>query len=76
MAQAVTESYYVVAAVALLVAVFVLVGLQDLKGEEGKGWKTLLGLRRRRPEDSEPAGSDGPSRQVRIMSSHWMDVEF
>ena len=44
-AQAVAYSFYVVAAVAFFVAVFVFVGLRNLKGEEGKGWKVLLGLR-------------------------------
>ncbi|KAL5604744.1 hypothetical protein BROUX41_001911 [Berkeleyomyces rouxiae] len=42
--EAVMRSYYVVAAVALCVAGFVAVGLRGLKGEEGKGWRTLLGL--------------------------------
>ncbi|KAI1492185.1 hypothetical protein F5X96DRAFT_628165 [Biscogniauxia mediterranea] len=44
-ARAITDSFYVVAAVALLVAVFVFFGLRGLRGEENKGWRTLLGLR-------------------------------
>ncbi|KAH8204639.1 hypothetical protein TruAng_001268 [Truncatella angustata] len=45
-AQAITSSFYVVGTVALVVAVFVFFGLQGLKGEEGKGWRMLLGSRR------------------------------
>lgn len=41
--QAVAYSFYVVAGVSLLVAVFVFVGLRNLQGEEGKGWRVLLG---------------------------------
>ncbi|KAI1167515.1 hypothetical protein F5B18DRAFT_602011 [Nemania serpens] len=44
-AQAITESFYVVATVALVVAVFVFFGLRGLKGEENKGWRMLLGLK-------------------------------
>ncbi|KAI0816772.1 hypothetical protein GGR55DRAFT_628510 [Xylaria sp. FL0064] len=46
-AQAITYSFYVVAAVALAVAIFVAIGLRGLKGEEGKGWRMLLGLKHR-----------------------------
>ncbi|KAI1769022.1 hypothetical protein GGR53DRAFT_475426 [Hypoxylon sp. FL1150] len=45
-AEAITHSFYVVGAVALVVAVFVFFGLRGLKGEEGKGWRMLLGLRK------------------------------
>ncbi|KAH9898939.1 hypothetical protein F4778DRAFT_178089 [Xylariomycetidae sp. FL2044] len=41
-AQAITDSFYVVGTVALLVAVFVFFGLRGLKGEEGKGWRALF----------------------------------
>lgn len=44
-AEAVTYSFYVVAVVSLLVAIFVFFGLRKLKGEEGKGWRLLLGRR-------------------------------
>ncbi|KAI3336684.1 hypothetical protein HD806DRAFT_474461 [Xylariaceae sp. AK1471] len=44
-AQAITDSFYVVSAVALVVAIFVFFGLRGLKGEEGKGWRMLLGLK-------------------------------
>ncbi|KAI1313664.1 hypothetical protein F5Y03DRAFT_104677 [Xylaria venustula] len=46
-AQAITDSFYVVSAVALAVAIFVAFGLRGLKGEEGKGWRMLLGLKHR-----------------------------
>ncbi|QUC19291.1 uncharacterized protein UV8b_03532 [Ustilaginoidea virens] len=42
--QAVSYSFYVVGAVSLGVAVFVFVGLRNLQGEEGKGWKALFGM--------------------------------
>lgn len=41
--QAVADSFYVVGAVALLVAVGCFFGLRNLQGEEGKGWRLLLG---------------------------------
>ncbi|KAI1195604.1 hypothetical protein F5X97DRAFT_307796 [Nemania serpens] len=44
-AQAITDSFYVVSTVALVVAVFVFFGLRGLKGEENKGWRMLLGLK-------------------------------
>lgn len=53
LAQAVTYSFYVVGAVSFLVAIFVFFGLRGLKGEEGKGWRLLLGLQK------EATGSHG-----------------
>ena len=44
-AQAVQYSFYVVGVVSVLVAVFVFFGLRGLHGEEGKGFRTLFGLR-------------------------------
>ncbi|KAI0552972.1 hypothetical protein F4679DRAFT_533177 [Xylaria curta] len=44
-ARAITDSFYVVATVALAVAIFVFFGLRGLKGEEAKGWRMLLGLK-------------------------------
>lgn len=41
--QAVSYSFYVVGGISLAVAVFVFIGLRNLHGEEGKGWKVLLG---------------------------------
>ncbi|KJZ72929.1 hypothetical protein HIM_07692 [Hirsutella minnesotensis 3608] len=45
--QAVSYSFYVVGAVSLVVAVGVFIGLRDLSGEEGKGWKALFRVRNR-----------------------------
>lgn len=42
--QSVADSFYVVGAIALLVACFCFFGLRGLQGEEGKGWRLLLGL--------------------------------
>ncbi|KAI2630776.1 hypothetical protein GGR54DRAFT_584157 [Hypoxylon sp. NC1633] len=56
-AQAITDSFYVVGTVALLVAIFVFFGLRGLRGEEGKGWRMLLGLNKRQ----STAGSNGHS---------------
>ena len=57
LADAVTYSFYVVATVSLLVAAFVFVGLRGLKGEEGKGWRMLLGLRKKGAHGSEAHGN-------------------
>ncbi len=45
MADAVARSFYVVAVIAVCVAVFVFIGLRHLRGENGKGWHMLLGVR-------------------------------
>jgi hypothetical protein len=41
--QAVVDSFYVVGTIALVVAAACSVGLRNLQGEEGKGWRLLLG---------------------------------
>lgn len=41
--QAVADSFYVVGAVSLMVSCFCFIGLRGLAGEEGKGWRLLLG---------------------------------
>lgn len=41
--QAVADSFYVVGSIALVVACFCFFGLRGLQGEEGKGWRLLLG---------------------------------
>lgn len=70
-AQAVTYSFYVVAAVAFCVAGFVAWGLRGIKGEEGKGWKMLLG---RVPHDGEedelPATRAASLRRRRLGHDH------
>ncbi|KAI1078358.1 hypothetical protein F5B20DRAFT_547866 [Whalleya microplaca] len=60
-AQAITDSFYVVAAVALCVAVFVFFGLRGLRGEEGKGWRMLLGLRKASLPSPSSHDHDSPS---------------
>lgn len=63
--QAVSYSFYVVGAVALVVAAFVFVGLHNLKGEEGKGWKVLFGISER-DGFSRLAAEDGDGTQRRV----------
>lgn len=58
MSEAVQYAYYVVGAVAILVASFVYIGLRKLKGEEGKGFRTLFGMKKRQLAD----GSEPPRR--------------
>lgn len=41
-AQAIQRSYYLVAGVALLISVCCFIGLRNLPGEEGKGWRSLV----------------------------------
>ncbi|PSS18605.1 hypothetical protein M430DRAFT_102294 [Amorphotheca resinae ATCC 22711] len=41
--QAVADSFYVVGGISFLVAYFCFLGLRGLQGEEGKGWRLLLG---------------------------------
>ena len=43
--QALIDTFYVVGAIAFLVALFCFVGLRGLKGEEGKSWRTAFLLR-------------------------------
>lgn len=40
--EAIRRSYYIVGGVALLISGFCFLGLRNLPGEEGKGWKLLL----------------------------------
>ncbi|KAI8677307.1 hypothetical protein NCS56_00620500 [Fusarium sp. Ph1] len=51
-ADAVSYSFYVVSVVAFAVAIFVAIGLRNIKGEEGKGWGVLLGLKKDHDSDS------------------------
>ncbi|ERS97260.1 hypothetical protein HMPREF1624_06591 [Sporothrix schenckii ATCC 58251] len=62
MAEAVADSFYVVAAVALLVAGFVFVGLRHVRGEDGKGWRMLLG----RPNAPSPEAAARRDEIVRM----------
>lgn len=56
--EAVQYAYYVVGSIAIVVASFVYIGLRKLKGEEGKGFRTLFGLKKRTLAD----GSEAPKR--------------
>lgn len=51
-ADAVSYSFYVVSVVAFAVAIFVAIGLRNIKGEEGKGWSVLFGLKKDHDSDS------------------------
>jgi MFS family permease len=66
-AEAVSYSFYVVAVVALAVSLFVAIGLRNIKGEEGKGFRVLFGLK----DENESARSDGngPQRVSRAFLS-------
>ncbi|KAJ4165854.1 hypothetical protein LMH87_007466 [Akanthomyces muscarius] len=61
--QAVSYSFYVVSGVSLLVAVFVFIGLRNLHGEDGKGWRVLLG-RKSWYQTQLDDESDEPGRKV------------
>ncbi|KAF4967186.1 hypothetical protein FSARC_5219 [Fusarium sarcochroum] len=63
-AEAVSYSFYVVAIVALAVSIFVAIGLRNIKGEEGKGWKVLFGLKH------EHERSDGNGRERRKLTPY------
>ncbi|KAK1537342.1 major facilitator superfamily transporter [Colletotrichum costaricense] len=68
-ATAVADSFYVVGIVAFVISVFVFFGLRNLKGEEGKGWSTLLGLKTNSDseDESDDNRADHPTRPVRYL---------
>ncbi|KAL6925136.1 hypothetical protein ACHAP8_001131 [Fusarium lateritium] len=61
-AEAVSYSFYVVAVVALVVSLFVAIGLRNIKGEEGKGFRVLFGLKDE--NESSRSGGNGPQRKL------------
>ncbi|KAL2074567.1 hypothetical protein VTL71DRAFT_8345 [Oculimacula yallundae] len=61
--QAVADSFYVVGSISLLVAGLCFFGLRGLQGEEGKGWRLLLG--KSPSSEYEPLGSDENQRAHR-----------
>lgn len=65
--EAVTYSFYVVGAISLLVGIFVFFGLRNLQGEEGKGWRLLLGLKSQ--DESTGDGYSGRS-QHKVTFTH------
>ncbi|KAI0180172.1 hypothetical protein GGR52DRAFT_230390 [Hypoxylon sp. FL1284] len=69
-AQAITRSFYVVGAVALVVAVFVFFGLRGLRGEEGKGWRMLLGLRKHHQQQEGTAATETGANGVNSGGAH------
>lgn len=68
--EAVSYSFYVVGTVSLLVAIFVFFGLNNLRGEEGKGWRVLLGLKdKAAPEalrNEESASGSSPKKVISL----------
>ncbi|TVY43358.1 hypothetical protein LSUB1_G002509 [Lachnellula subtilissima] len=64
--QAVADSFYVVGAVALIVASCCFFGLRGLEGEEGKGWRLLLG--KYPSHDYEAVPSDDTQGQSRAVN--------
>ncbi|GAB1320075.1 hypothetical protein MFIFM68171_10285 [Madurella fahalii] len=62
--DAVKYSFYVVGAISLLVAAFVFFGLRGLRGEEGKGWRMLLGRRGSTPLGAGSASAPAPKHKV------------
>ncbi|KAM0452959.1 hypothetical protein ACHAO4_005379 [Trichoderma viride] len=68
--EAVTYSFYVVGAISLLVGIFVFFGLRNLQGEEGKGWRLLLGLKSQ--DESTGDGYSGRSQHKVVPYLHLM----
>ena len=52
--QALADSYYTIGGLALALAVVCFAGLQGLRGEEGKGWRMLLGGCRKEQASNKP----------------------
>lgn len=73
--EAVSYSFYVVGAVSLAVSLFVFVGLRNLNGEEGKGWRVLLGIRNRYDvlgHGSDDDDQDAMRRKVSLGCNSWL----
>lgn len=64
LADAVKYSYYVVGVVSLLVGIFVFFGLRGLRGEEGKGFRMLLGLKGATPQGTGSSSSSPTPKHV------------
>ncbi|KAF5873692.1 putative major facilitator superfamily transporter protein [Botrytis fragariae] len=65
--QAVADSFYVVGVVSLMVSCFCFIGLRGLAGEEGKGWRLLLG----RPIARDTVGHPGGRENTEKFQSYW-----
>lgn len=68
--QAVADSFYVVGAVAFLVAGCCFIGLRGLQGEEGKGWRLLLG--KSQSHEYEAVSSDELQERPRMTHSPFL----
>lgn len=55
-ATAVADAFYIVGAIALLVALGCFFGLRSLPGEEGKGWKRLAGKDEQKATETQSTG--------------------
>ncbi|KAK4135509.1 hypothetical protein BT67DRAFT_441151 [Trichocladium antarcticum] len=62
--DAVKYSFYVVGTISFLVGMFVFFGLRGLRGEEGKGWRLLFGLRGSTPQGTGSDSSPAPKIKV------------
>ncbi|KAM0156827.1 hypothetical protein ACHAPG_005090 [Botrytis cinerea] len=65
--QAVADSFYVVGVVSLMVSCFCFIGLRGLAGEEGKGWRLLLG----RPVARDTVGRPGGRADTEKFQPYW-----
>lgn len=65
--QAVADSFYVVGVVSLLVSCFCFIGLRGLAGEEGKGWRLLIG----KPMVKDTAGLDHRLEDMEKFQPYW-----
>ncbi|TGO85141.1 hypothetical protein BPOR_0427g00110 [Botrytis porri] len=65
--QAVADSFYVVGVVSLMVSCFCFIGLRGLAGEEGKGWRLLLG----RPIARDTVGHLGGREDTQKFQPYW-----
>ncbi|TGO57047.1 hypothetical protein BCON_0070g00190 [Botryotinia convoluta] len=65
--QAVADSFYVVGVVSLMFSCFCFIGLRGLAGEEGKGWRLLLG----RPIAKDTVGHPGGREDTEKFQPYW-----
>ncbi|PQE12931.1 major facilitator superfamily transporter protein [Rutstroemia sp. NJR-2017a BBW] len=71
--QAVSDSFYVVGVVALLVSCFCFIGLRGLADEDGKGWGVLLGKAVPREYHAEESNDFGRGRdQAKGFQPYWI----
>lgn len=68
-AEAVQQSYYIVGAIAIAVAILCFIGLANLAGEETKGWKSLMPGGRRSQETNKHPQHKPSSYSTLVLSS-------